>query len=260
MAIITKIPGVTFTDTALPKLYRDSVINTGTEWVYDALDTYSYPAQSAPTAGDVWGSLTPAAANATLSGTGVGFSGGFTKTGAGYFNAPATGKVAASADGLLFVIWFKYGTQATSGNSGIAGLFDSNAVNQYGLTVDNNVSNGNMLCRLNNGASGMAILNSVPSGTIYQIAMSLKKQTDGTYVGAFYKNGVLLESSAAGSSIAQPVATAPRIGSVASGAYSGNFQGTIYRSFFDNTSALADQAAITALVLKDYTDNVSRFT
>lgn len=260
MAIITKIPGVTFTDTALPKLYRDSVINTGTKWAYDALDTYSYPAQSAPSNGATWASMTPTAADATMVGATMGFANGFVKTGSDYFNAPTTGKVGASADGLLFVIWFKYGTQPTTGYSGIAGLFDSNSVNQYGLTVDNNVSNGNMLGRLNNGAYGLNIMNSVTAGTIHQIAMSLKKQLDGSYIGAFYRNGILLGSGAAGSSIAQPVATNPRIGNVTSGAYSGVFQGTIYRSFFDDTSTLENQAAITALVLKDYTDNVSRFT
>lgn len=262
MTIITKIPGVTFTDATLPKLYRDAVITAGTKWVYDALDTYSYAKQAAPVAGtDVWKDLTPNAADASLhAGASLGFSGGFTKAAAGYFDCPASGKVGASAGGFLFILWLKYGAQPSSGYSGLAGCFDSNSLGQYGLTVNNDGSNGNIVAGINSQNPGGGVVAShQAAGTILQIGLALKKQVDNSYVASTYKNGALVATVAAGTTIQQPT-TGPRIGTTSAGAFADTFVGTFYRSLFDDTSTLADQAAITAMVLADYTANNGRFT
>jgi len=259
MTLITKIPGAVFSDDTLPKLYRDKSITAGTQWAYDSLDTYSWAKQAAPLANENWKDISPVGGDATLSATGLGFAGGFTKNAPGYFSAPTTGKVSANAEGLLFILWLKYGLQPTSGYSGIAGCFDSNNLGQYGLTVNNDASNGNLVASVNSVLVGsMVIANHPVSGTILQIALSLKRQTNGSYVAGSYKNGVLLGTSAAGNSIQQPT-TPPRIGYTSNGVFSDTFIGTFYRSLFDDTSTLADQSAITALVLKDYNANVGRF-
>ena len=84
MSLITRIPGVTFTDNTLPKLYRDSIITPGTKWLYDAGDTYSFAKQATPTPGtDVWKSLTETPADAAFAGALAFANGGFNFTNAG---------------------------------------------------------------------------------------------------------------------------------------------------------------------------------
>lgn len=258
MSLITKIPGVTFTDTSLPKLYRDSAITAGCLWAHDALDTYSWPSQSAPLSGQHWVDMSPIGSDSIAPSSGIGFSAGFTKAAAGYFTNPVSGKVAGGADGFLYLLWLKHATQPTTGNSGIAGLFDSNALHQYGIVCSNNVSNGDIKLWFN--GIYLITIPAVAAGTILQLGLALKK-VGGVYTALGYKNGVLIGSSAsAGASILQPTATTPRLGNVQSGSYTDTWAGTFYRDAFFETSALANQAAITALVLKDYNANVGRFS
>ena len=258
MTLITKIPGVIFTDTTLPKLYRDTAITPGTKWAYDALDTYSWPQQAAPTTGGAWRDMSPAGGDAIFSNSSLGFSGGFTKSAAGFLTCPASGKVASNAAGFLFILWLKYGTQPSSGYSGVAGCFDGNTLNQYGITVNNDSLNGTFVWR--SGAVDLGVFENHPAaGTIMQVAISAKKLGNGTYTMAAYKNGALVATSNNGVTAIQQPVTAPRIGYTSTGAFTDTFAGTFYRSLFDDTSTLADQSAITALVLKDYNANVGRF-
>lgn len=257
MTLIFKIPGVTFTDTTLPKLYRDSAVTLGSKWLYDALDLFSYSKQSAPVAGDLWKDLSPAANNAMLSaGSDLGFNGGFTKAAAGYFDAPTTGRVADNADGFLFTLTFKYGLQPATYYIGVAGCFDSNGTNQYGITINPAADNGNVVAHINGFSAVVA--HSPPAGTIMHIGLALKRQGDGSYIAYTFYQGVLVRTVATGNTIQQPT-TPPRIGWTSSGAHSDTFVGTFYRATFDDTSTMTTLEAITEAVVKDRNDNIGRF-
>ena len=262
MSLITKIPGVTFTDTSLPKLYHDAVITTGTKYVFDAGDTYSFAKQATPTAGvDVWSDLTPNDSPAAFAGTVPFASGGFSFDPTAFGNTitlPTSGKFAAGADGFLFTIWLKHLAAATAAYSGIAGLADSTTpgVNQF--SIDSGPANSGQyrLC-----ADGLISAYPTPAvNSINQFAISAKKNGGGTYDYFYYQNGVLLSTVTAGrTALGQSTLMAsPVIGYVNGFSFGAHFRA--FRAWQDDTSTLTNQAAITALVLKDYNANVGRFS
>ena len=262
MTLITRIPGVTFSDASLSKLYRDPLITPGTKWLYDAGDLYSYAKQAAPTAGvDVWKSLTDTAADASIAGT-IGYSNSgfnFSTTGpTDRINLPASGKAAANANGFLVILWLNWGTQtATTGSGLVAGCISSNATKQWGFTVGFNGSNGSLLLSAN-GSSQAQSLGNQPAGTNLQVAISMKKSVGGTFDYKLYKNGVsVYTASSSDTSILQPGQSNPIIGGAAGADFTnGDWVGRIYRAFYDDLSTTADAAT---LVAADYAANNARF-
>ena len=261
MTIITKIPGVTFTDATLPKLYRDSVVTPGTKFCFDAADTYSYAQQANPVAGtDFWRDLTPNNANAGFS-TGNTFgSGGFTfnPLAGQTINLPTSGKAPPDASGFLTCVWFKYIAASAQAFSSIAGMCNSTATNFNQYSIDSGAANSGALRLTVLGNTGLAVTPALNS--INQIVAGCKKLANGTYDTYFWRNGVLINSvNSGGTSIAPSMTnTNPTIGQVTGFTGGSNFRA--FRTFHDDATTLPDVAAMTALVLKDYNANVSRFS
>jgi len=261
MTLITRIPGVTFTDATLPKLYRDATVTLGTRFLYDSLDTYSYAKQASPIAGvDVWTDLSPLAANASFSGGNVFGSGGFSFSPVGSQNIalPASGKSASNAAGFVFGLWIKYLASSATAYSGIAGMCDNTSALTNQWSIDNgNTSSGQIRLTIlgNTGGIFTPAINS-----INQIVVACKKLVNGTYDFYYYRNGLLLSAGNVGNTSISPsiAAASPSIGTVGGFGAGANFRA--FRAFQDDTSALVDQAAITSLVLKDYNANVGRFS
>lgn len=262
MTLITKIPGVVFTDPTLPKLYRDSIITPGTKFCFDSKDLYSYPKQAAPIPGtDTWVDLSPNASPANFTGAAPTFTnGGFTYDPSGASRAillPVTGKSPASAEGFLAGWWIKHLAPSPNAYAAIAGMADSTlpSLHQYSLDMGN--ANTGMYRLMAMGSIGLSIAPEVNS--VHQFVCAAKKQPNGTYEKYFWHNGVLVGTLNTGNiSIGQPTAQYPRIGAIPGFQSSGSF--TAFRAFFDDTSALASVADMTALVLKDYNDNVGRIS
>lgn len=257
MSLILTLPDVTFTDATLPKLYRDKSIGAGTLLAYDATNLYSWPSQAAPVAGSSLVDLSYNNNPAICATNNFGFSNGFTKTTAtAYFTLPSVAKPAASAAGFVFILWFKYGTQPTTGYNGVAGWMDSNALNTYAIVINNDVSNGVLV--YNGGNGGIASHGGNTAGTIYQIAIAAKLEGT-TYTWRAYRNGLQIgQRITALTAIPQPT-TNSLVGWTTAGAYGTGFVGTIYRSLYDNTSSLATLADVNAFVAADYANNNGQF-
>lgn len=261
MSIITRIPGVTFTGATLPKLYRDALITPGTKWCYDTGDLYSYVKQAAPVEGvDVWKSLTNAAADASFGGS-VGFaSGGFVFSAGATekINLPTSSKVASNANGLLSIFWINWGTQtATTGSGLVGGCISSNANKQWAFTTSFTGSNGNLGFQINN--TNPLNISAIPANTKMQIAIAIKRNTSGVLVYSWYRDGVLLGSTiSADTVITQPTQTIQIIGGVVGVDYTnGDWNGRVYRAFFDDLSTTPDPLT---LVQTDYASNNGRFS
>jgi len=263
MSLITKIPGVIFTDSTLPKLYRDAAITSGTKFCFDAGDTYSFPAQATPAASSLWTDLTPNNSSATFGSAPAAFlNSGFNfnpaVNGLESIQLPMSGKPAANAAGFLFVIWLKYLAPTSSSYAGVAGYADSTSASVCAYALDTGAANGSTIRTTINGFTGST--QPMVVGNIYQIGGCAKKLANGTYDYYFYQNGVLINSINTGATaLGVPIVTPnPFIG-----VFSGFSPGAGFRAFrclYDDTSVLANQAAITAMVLADYNANNGRFS
>lgn len=246
MALIQRVPGVTFTNT-LPKLYRDQVINAGTLQLYDALDTFSWPSQAAGPG--TLNNLVDGGASAAVSST-VLFDNGFrfvdTGSGADLITLPASAQPTATEPGFLFLLWLKRdATQVNTMTAAVAGASTSN-------------TNGYRITSASNGAIGLGFCNpetfyNTVADQVYQFAISAKRRVDNSgYDFSFWQDGgLLLTSFRAGDFV--PAGT-PRIGALG-GTYQTNWKGVVFRSMFDSLSAKTAQE----IVELDYEKNVGRF-
>lgn len=244
-----------FTDTSIPKLYRDKLITSGTRYVYDSIDTYSYSKQAAPNAGaDVWKNLLDSGANATFTGP-LGFSKGFTiaTTVNDYINLPASGIASPTADGFVAIIWFKMGTPNDTGGASVinAGSSYSTTTNQYAMTF----SNKELRFHVGGWQRTAYFAGSYQPTDIHQFAMSMKKRvSDGKYDLMTYIDGKLVGSTSISSftTIPQPDAgySIPQIGSGPAYAAVG-WTGEVYRTAYDDCSV----KSAAELVALDWDEN-----
>lgn len=268
--IITKIPGVTFSDATLPKLYRDPVIDIGTKIVVDGLDTYSWPKQAAPAQADNWVNLVSGGTNGLVNtagaagGVDVGFAGGgfqFGKVaGPSYDYIKFSGaSLAAASVGLLVIVWLKH-IDYTSADvySGVAGCaVDGGSENQWTIQCDSTT-------RAYTGkANGVATPEfALASNEIAQIAISMSKINDAGSPSSdhylrLYKNGAQVGSaiSTGSTTLTQPSDAAVYLGGVPT--YQTDWSGRIYRHVLSDLSAGISPLATVAA---DYAANVGRFS
>lgn len=263
MSIITRIPGVTFTDASLPKLYRDNIVTAGTKWLYDAKDAYSYAKQAAPVAGtDAWVNLTESGVNASFGGS-VGFSGGgfdfLPASGSDIITLPASGKVAANTAGFLAILWIEWGLQTSVSGYGVVGGCMSGTTAQWGWATQWNGNNGNLTSLVNGLQPNevASLLPNIAAGTKLQLGLSYLRKADGTMDARVYRNGAHVTTQNMGNSpLVQPAATNPVLGATST-TFSPDWKGKVYRSFFDDLSTTADPLT---LVAADYAANVGRFS
>ena len=256
--VITKLPGVNFTDTTIPKLYRDAVITTGTRQVVDSLDPFSYAKQAAATTADVWKDLTPNANNAAFNTSFTFTNGGFeVVNGGNSINLGTSTKRAAGDAGFVQILWLKHiAVNSTLAYGWVAGCADNNnALLQW--LIDTGPTNSGQY-RLQTGASTWAVTPAV--GAVFQCALAAKK-LNGVIEYYLYVNGVETSRAvSADTAIRVPTTqTASQVGG-SWGPFGAGANFRVFRSVHDDTSSLATEAAITAFVAADYTANTGRFT
>jgi len=259
MTLITKIPGVVFTDATLPILYKDASINSGTLFAYD-IHPSSYLLQSAPANGTPWNDLTYNSNNASFTiatANSIGFSNGFTfnpDASGNYLTLPASGKAAANQDGYLFILWIKPTGVSANSSAAIAGCAQSTIVSQW--VIDNGSADSGSY-----RITGPPLIRYSFTPTInavYQIAIAVKLVT-GIYQMTVYINGAQVYTASTGlTTLPQPTTLNPIIGPVTGFTDGAKF--TLYRILGYNTSVFADMAAVTTQVAADYAANIGRFS
>lgn len=259
MSLITRITDVTFTDTSLPKLYRDSVINPGTQFLYDSKNPLSWPKQAAPAAGspsaDKWVDLVDLSNDGLFTDLAAGWAtnGGFVSGGGPMDKIQANNGVVPSAlTKMLAVVWFKHTSGGGTFNSLVANFADM-------LTIchTNALTSGipaNRYYAVSNGSAPGEILGigdtSGLAGQIFQVALSWDNAERAI---RFYVNGVYTGLRGGFQNLAAPT----RMYSLmqASG-YNSDYRGTFYRWFLDNLSGNKTAAELVAI---DWAANNGRF-
>jgi hypothetical protein len=264
----------TCTDTSLPILYRDTIIDPYTKYVYDALDTASWPSQAAPTTGQVISSLTNNAADASFLEPDLpGFSGGFVFTESAVVSPsgiatkteriilPESAKIAASSVGFASAIWIKH-TGGTAGKqmqiagwhhglTGPWGIYKQD--NTYTLICDGNTTN----------RTGIA------PDVVHQIVVGRVSNGAGGYQVRYYVDGVLVDADTGNATVSQPstVPSQARIGYMpnvgTSSSIGATLNGKIYRAWLsdaETTVGVFTAAYLDALVAGDWADNRARFS
>lgn len=252
MSLIIRIPNVTFTDATLPKLYRDSVINTGTKFLYDLVNPVGYPKQAAPAIGspsaDKMVNLLDGVSDGLLTATagsqiGWGASGGLTTGNTPLLRIQAKNNVApASETQCVGIVWIKH-TAGSGVNSVIANF--ANMVGLYHSTTNDNF----YAMSIGSAARQITAFTATSiAGQVHQWAVAFN---NATLMLRVYFDGIEI--------LAMPgwqVLTASTVHQLAwsSGMASG-WQGTIYRWLFDNCSIKTAAQVVAA----DYAANVGRF-
>lgn len=272
MPLIIRIPGSSFTDPDLPVLSRDSIIKTGTRFVYDFSNKYSWGKQADPENGDTVKSLLAKAADANIYigvGTAMQFEGGGFKFDKqplkGVMIPDSAGMLAANNTGFIYTIWVKHLTQLASNNQAlVAGnTFQVGAENQYSCSYVWADSAYHM--RVN----GSRVIISVAANEVAQLAMAYLPDGSGGFKARAYKNGVQVGSDVVTVAPLKVPSSAGRSAGIGNSpgqnsGFSHDWTGIVYRSWLEDLALSEPDAALRAAyaneqVAKDFSQNVSRF-
>lgn len=240
----------TCTDTSLPILYRDPAVSASTLFCYDLLDTQTWPSGAAPSGAATLVDLSPAAANASVGSTALGWSGGFVfdSGDADLITLPASSKLGSEATSFAFSIWIK-NTSIAAGDRGIAGLCDGAS---YGSVQWSLHRSGATMNYSTDGSYRGAVALTQNAVTNWVITMTL---SGSTYTHKLYKNGVVVLSHTSSSPMTVPAGVGAVIGALPTlfGANGDDF--VFYRCHADSlASRTADQ-----FVAADYAAGLGRF-
>lgn len=251
MALLLRIPGVSFTDTTIPILRNDPVANGGTLDIFDAFDSdISWPKQADPTEGvDTWKSLISSTPNtATFSGS-VGWSSGFTtdNTDQDMIELPDTFRWSGT-DERCVIFWIKPGTAVDTG-AGVLGWKKTGTADSPYLAY---LSGGtSIIFTQGQGGSQVIASDTLNAGVLRQYAFSFE-YVGGVYVTKFFKNGALVNAiTGTASSMALSGNTARLAGSLLT---SQKFIGTFYRALADDLSETTPED----LISLDYATHFDR--
>lgn len=264
---------VAFTDTSIPIVYDDTIIDTYTKYVYDTLDEISWPTQAAPVLGGLWKDLTPLASNAEFYGADLpGFSGsGFAFTESAVsspsgiatrterITLPASAKISATSKGYAVGLWLKH-TGGTAGKQVPVAGWHSGLTGPWGIYK---VDNAFMLI----GDSNTSNRTGITAGVRHQFVIGRVEDGAGGYRVRYYVDGLPVDTDTGNATVAQPT-TPPanaRIGHDSSAGLSAavgaTFNGKIYRHWLSDAGTVAGVFTATyldALVAKDWVDNKDR--
>lgn len=263
---------VAFTDTSIPVMPDDTVVDAYTKYVYDALDTTSWPSQSAPVLGDLWRDLSPLAANSSFFGSDLpGFSGGgfaFTEsavTSPGGVAArteritlPASSKIAATSKGYVTTLWLKH-TGGTAGKQVPVAGWHFSLTGPWGIYKQDTT--------FSLVGDGFVRNQTLSADVRHQVAIARCEDGAGGFLVRYYVDGVMVFSRAGNASVSQPTTppSTARLGydlaaglSASTGA---TFNGKIYRHVLADagtTAGVFTATYVDALVAKDWNDNQAR--
>lgn len=258
MALIQKLTDVTFTDTTIPKLYRDAVITDGTIFCYDFADPTSWVKQAnALTADEVLNLVDGGAPGVTTALTftaGKGFA-----TGLGVADRivlPDAAKLAGNTGGFLFVIWMKPGSQSNALGGQVAGYCYDATSGPWCIYW----TNPNYKFFINGELENTLYI--TPNTAIKQMGIAWVDNGDGTFDNRIYIDGALHSSSVATYNTIQAPATAPTSATLGDGLNAGTLApyhiGTMYRAFMDDLGVSG--ADPLTLIQRDWAANNGRFS
>jgi hypothetical protein len=258
MSVIIRIPGITFSGAGLPKLSRDSIITSGTKFVYDSVDSYSYAKQAAPANGspsaDSWVNLVEGGAAGQIysPGSDITFNKGFIPSGTPFNKIVLNGGAnLATPTKALAILWVKHLAQtATTGSHMMFSLGGPLGIFWTPVVSTNAVANsfvGNTSASAQRQFPGLT-----PTvGTIYQLAIAFD---NAGLSQTLYANGSLIGTFGGYQNLGAPTAP-PQL--MAATGYSTNYLGTYYRALYDDLSSGATPLSI---VQADYAANSARFS
>lgn len=242
-------------DTSLPILYKDPAASAGSKFIYDALDTNSWPKQAAPILTDLWKNLV-SGGDASFTNAAPGWGpGGFTSTAAGGQGLllPATGKVAAGQlTGFAVSCWVK--PTQNAGLRYIVGVDDSTQLTSQWTLYQ---SNQQFVAWTNKLAAGVTN-NVIVPGTVYHVGLGYQGDGAGNFTPSIWLNGQVVGTpvSSAAATIYQPAQAVPRV--LRNTGFSANsFDGTLYRLLFDDLSSGKTVAQVMA---DDFVAGLGRFS
>lgn len=255
MALITKIPGITFTDTTLPKLYRDGWIDANTLFLFDLGNSYCTGGKTTLANNDTLLNLVDGApvgtvkltASLPITGSGIYLPGGLN-----YVDLGSTyDLIALGTPNFVLTCWVMQDNNFSTANyQGIIGRSTGGATSiQYMIGTAGDASYGS---RMRNAAGTAADISAGGTNAKNVAAQLALSWVNGT--ATFYLNGVSTGSAA----LTAPLATAAVntwVGNMASG--TNGFKGKIFRwgmKTLPSTTTAASQ------VTADYTMNSNRYS
>jgi len=265
--LIIQLPGTTFTGTGLPKLYRDAIINSGSMFCFDFLDTYCNPNPvgnlangltftNLVTAGPVATVVNTGTSNVAMASNGVVFNG----SGFGAIDFGTTYDLSGSNNSFLATAWFKTSSSQNAAYPGVMGLAgNTGSTNQY--SIDSGPNPGTTATLAHVGV-GSTTYSGTPPTTLQQVAVFW---TPGSMT--MFRNGVVVTSAGAPTTLVATGIGHEGLGVSASilNAFS-PFNGTVYRAWKENitnsatASGLTQLAQATAQIAADYAANSGRFS
>lgn len=266
MPLIQRIPGVNFTDTSLPLLRRDSIVNAGTVFAYDFKDTYCWPSQTAPTNGTAVKNLADGLADGTAEingGNSFGFSGGGVvmsaptlSSAARRINFPTAARLPAGNQGLLFIIWLRQDTQTNPGDAAlIAGhTYQAGSESQYFASRNGSTSQLRISCNaVHTNVAEPAV------GVLTQLAVARIPNGSGGFLVRAFMNGAQAgaDQTDAFATLRQPVNGSLTCSLAGGGGFQQTWCGKVYRVVLEDLGVSG--ASALAQVQVDYAANASRF-
>lgn len=258
-----------FSDTTMPKMVLDPIVNAGSMYLLDFLNAYCNPnADGALTAGMIFKNLVDGADDAVLVGAasvanltgkagismpGTGSGGGITT----YIDLGTDYDLHTPNPDFLVIAWVKApasGYITTYPQILILGVYGNEGQDQYSVTMGSDGKTPRVsVANAAGTAFATAATGGASNGVITQIALSRV----GTLV-TLYVNGVAVATQTmTGSGIYDSSAQRVKIGA--------GFKGTVYRVAEENLTVSAAAAGKTtaaqalAQVVLDYTVNIGRF-
>lgn len=274
MTLVIEIPGVVFTDKTLPVLVRDALISSGTRFLYDFSNPYSWESQANPADGSKVSNLVSGGAQGTVyvgSGQTIEFVGGgfrFDKELLeGVVIPDSAGMLAASNAGFIYTVWVKHLAQTANNNQALI------AGNAYGTGLENQYScsyvwsDNTYRMTADSTRPGTIIL---AVNEIAQLSIAYLPDGAGGFKVRGYKNGVKVGTDSATAPPLNVPVTAGRAAGIGnslnqSSLFSHDWTGVVFRTWLEDISISQPTAALRsdyadAQVAKDYANNTGRFS
>lgn len=262
ISVIQKL-AASFTDTTLPKLFRDPLMTSGTLLLFDFLNAYCNPnADGALSVGTTFNNLVDGGAGgviavngiSSLSGkAGLSMTGGSASTKGITFGAVGAFDDSAIKHSWLWTIWLKtVASSPTTGYCPFLQLSPAGASTGVNSQLWSDTGSDGYTVRFQQG-NGSGTTNSqraaTANGAVAQVAYRMTP-SDGTF--EMFYNGASTGLASTGGPTSPLSAAAMTVG------IGSNYKGTIYRTQLEDLSVSGVAAA--SQVLLDYNTNSARFT
>lgn len=256
MALLQKLNGITFTNTTIPKIYRDEVVTKGGIYCYDLADATSWVKQSNSVSGDVIANLVDGGEVATLTSDALTFAGGgftnFAVAGTQRILLPDAAKLEANTGGFLVAVWIKPGTQTQAAADLVAG-YRYVDTGPWGIRY----TSPNHKVLVNGEVVSLGTLTSA----VHQVVMGWVPVSAGVFEKRVYLDGALFSASASPATLQAPTTlpTKATLGDAyGTTGLNSLWVGSIYRSWMDDLGVSGADPLV--LVQKDWAANNGRFS